>query len=112
MISQSKRKIKPHREDRLSGPEVSAKTCPLERGTKKLSLIFLTVALKYASSTNIALDLSFPSTFIAIALKSNCLPAGDFDKFLSHSTFDFAQTLVHESPMRSVAATVRLLTSL
>ena len=36
MISQSERKIKPHREDRLSGPEVGAKTCPLERGIKKL----------------------------------------------------------------------------
>lgn len=36
MIGQSEGKIKPHREDRLSGPEVGAKTCPLKRGIEKL----------------------------------------------------------------------------
>lgn len=36
MIGQSESKIKPHREDRLSGPEVGAKTCPLERRIEKV----------------------------------------------------------------------------
>ena len=40
LIDQSEGKIKPHREDRLSGPQVGAKTCPLERGIKKLLLDF------------------------------------------------------------------------
>lgn len=40
MIGQSERKIKPHREDRLSGPEVGAKTCLLERRIRKVEQNF------------------------------------------------------------------------
>lgn len=93
IISQSERKIKPHREDRLSGPESVQKHVRSIEELRNKNLISLTVTLKYASSTKVALDLAFPRTFRAIALKSNRLPARDFDKFLSHSTFDSLRKL-------------------
>lgn len=113
MISQSEGKINPTAKIVCQGLESVQKHVRLTEELRNYSLISLTVTLKYVPATDIALNIAFPSSFGAIALKSERIPVGDFDKFLSHlSLWLCANFGVHESPMRSAGATVRVKTSL